>query len=134
MTFNQHKSSQTFGGEERQPSGPSVAQSPLKRRSPASLSVRLRPNPSKRLKTSLTNREGTGLKAMQAQNLFLESSSTARIKSSKPPSPVKRIKSAEQWYHDTNENLNNFRDADAFPDGKSPHPPVLVKNSSSTFL
>lgn len=134
MTFNQHRSSQIFGGEERQPSGPSVAQSPLKRRSPASLSVRLRPNPSKRLKTSLTNREGTGLKAMQAQNLFPESSSTARIKSSKPPSPVKRSKSAEQWYHDTNENLNNFRDADAFPDGKSPHPPVLVKNSSSTFL
>lgn len=134
MTFNQHKSSQTFGGEERQPSGPSVAQSPLKRRSPASLSVRLRPNPSKRLKTSLTNREGTGLKAMQAQNLFPESSSTARIKSSKPPSPVKRSKSAEQWYHDTNENLNNFRDADAFPDGKSPPPPSASEKLKLNFF
>lgn len=136
MTFSQHKSSQPFGGEEHQPLGPSVAQSPLKRRSPASLSVRLRPNPSKRLKTSLTNREGSGLKAMQAQSLFPECSSTARIKSSKLPSPMKRSKSAEQWYHDTNENLNNSRDADAFPDGNQPPPParVLLKISSSTFL
>lgn len=134
MTSSQHKSSQPFGGEERQPLGPSVAQSPLKRRSPASLSVRLRPNPSKRLKTSLTNREGTELKAMQAPTLFPECSSTARIKNSKLPSPVKRSKSAEQWYHDTNENLNNFRDADAFPDGKSPRSRVLVRKSSSTFF
>lgn len=134
MTFSQHKSSQPFGGEERQPSGASVAQSPLKRRGPASLSVRLRPNPSKRLKTSLTNREGTGLKAMQARILFPESSSTARIKSSKLPSPVKRSKSAEQWYHDTNENLNNYRDADAFPDGKSPPPPSTSEKLKLNFF
>lgn len=132
MTSSQYKSSQPFGGEEREPSGTSVAQSPLKRRSPASLSVRLRPNSSKRLKTSLTHREETGLKAMSAQTPFPESSTTDRIKSSKLPSPVKRSKSAEQWYHDTNENLNNYRDADAFPDGTLPR--VLSKNSSSNFF
>lgn len=120
MTFSQPKFLQPSGGEEPQPSRSSVAQSPLKRRNPASLSVRLRQSPFKRMKTSLTNLAGTELVATKVQDNFLESSSTARIKSSKLPSPVRRSKSAEQWYNDANKNSNNFRDAGAFPDGDSP--------------
>lgn len=122
MPFSQPESLLRSGGEEAQTSGRSEAQSPLKRRSPASLSVRLRPNPSKRLKTSPTNREEAELETMQAQDSLLESSSSARINSSKLPNSVKRSKSAEQWYIDTNKNVNNFRDADAFPDGNPSSP------------
>lgn len=117
MTFSQPESLQRSGVEEPQPSGRSVAQSPLKRRSPASLSVRLRPNPPKRLKTFPINREETGIKAIQAQNTSLESSSSVRFNSSKLPIFEKRSKSAEQWYNDTNKNVNIVRDAHAFPDG-----------------
>ena len=122
MTFSQPESLQHSGGEEPQPSGRSLAQSPLKRRSPASLSVRLRPNPSKRLKNFPTNIEETELKAMQVQNTSVKCSPSARINSSNFPSFVKRSKSAEQWYNDTNQNVNNSRDADAFPDGNSSAP------------
>ena len=120
MTLSQLESLHRSGGEKPQRLESFVAQSPLKRRSAASLSVRLRPNPSKRMKPSPINREEIELNTMEPQHTSLETFLSVRSKSLKHPGSARRVsKSAEQWYNDTNKNVTNLRDAAAYLDSKS---------------
>ena len=93
----------------------------LLKRNPSPLSVRLRPNPSKRLKLSSTAQEKaeTNIPSNPMAG-GLPSRTKRHTQMPRSSDPVRRAK-AEEWFDDSNRNVSGVRNA-SFPDSNSTWP------------